>query len=111
MEALGTVLSICRWFIEQKKTNAKAMECLRDMGGSIERMHPVLVGLNTRGLEADSGIIVNLWQCLENAKIIYGKYVHGYSMWKPWVTPGSIKEKADVHTRKVQGRTLSCSWL
>jgi serine/threonine protein kinase len=102
MEALGTVLSICKWFIEQKETNVKAMECLRDMGGNIERMHPVLVNLNTQGLEAASGIIVNLWQCLENAKIIYGKYIHGYSMWKPWVTPGCIKEKAEVHTKKVQ---------
>jgi hypothetical protein len=111
MEALGTVLSICKWFIEQKETNAKAMECLRDMGGSIERMHPVLVGLNTRGLEAASGIIVNLWQCLENAKIIYGKYVHGYSMRKPWVTPGCVKRRPTFTLGKFRGRTLSCSWL
>ena len=102
-EALTSVIAVCKWFMEQKQTNAEAIECLRDMGDSIERMLPVLVKLNTQGLDAASGIIVNLWQCLENTRRIYRKYKHGYTIRKPWMTPGRIKEKAEVHTKKVQG--------
>jgi hypothetical protein len=103
MDALSTAIGICKWFIDLKEVNDEAKEGMLEMRGTIVRMHPVLVSLNTRGLEAASGVIENLWQCLENAKRIYVKYIDGYSFWKPWVTPGCIKGKADTHTRKVKG--------
>jgi tRNA A-37 threonylcarbamoyl transferase component Bud32 len=103
MEALTTAIAICQFFIEQKQLNGEAIEYMSDMRGAIERMHPVLVSLNTQGLAVASGVLENLWQCLENAKRIYVKYIDGYSIWKFWVTPGCIKAKAEVHTKKVQG--------
>ena len=103
MEALATAIAICQFFIEQKQLNGEAIEYMSEMRGTIERMHPVLVSLNTQGLAAASGVLENLWQCLENAKRLYVKYVDGYSIWKFWVTPGCIKAKAEVQTKKVQG--------
>jgi tRNA A-37 threonylcarbamoyl transferase component Bud32 len=103
MEALITAIAICQFFIEQKQLNGEAIEYMGDMRGTIERMHPVLVSLNTQGLAVASGVLENLWQCLENAKRLYVKYVDGYSIWKFWVTPRCIKAKAEVHTKKVQG--------
>ena len=103
MEALVTAIAICQFFIEQKQLNGEAIEYMSEMRGTIERMHPGLVSLNTQGLEAASGVLENLWQCLENAKRLYVKYVDGYSIWKFWVTPGCIKAKAEVQTKKVQG--------
>jgi hypothetical protein len=103
MDALATAISICKWFIDLKEVNDQAKEGMLEMRGTIVRMHPVLVDLNTRGLEAASGVFENLWQCLDNAKRIYVKYIDGYSLWKFWVTPACIKGKADTHSRKVQG--------
>ena len=101
--ALTSVIAGCRWFMEQKQTNDEAIGCLRDMGDSIGRMLPVLLTLNTQGLQDASGIVENLWQSIENAKRIYLKYSKGYSLRKPWVTPAAIKEKAEDQTKKVLG--------
>ena len=57
--------------MEQKQTNDEAIGCLHDMGDSIGRMLPVLLTLNTQGLQDASGIVENLWQSIENAKRIY----------------------------------------
>ncbi len=101
--ALTSVIAGCKWFMEQKQTNDAAIGCLRDMGDSIGRMLPVLLKLNTQGLQDASGIVENLWQCVENAQRIYLKYRKGYSLRKPWVTPAGIKEKAEDQTKKVLG--------
>jgi tRNA A-37 threonylcarbamoyl transferase component Bud32 len=103
MEALTTAIAICQFFIEQRQLNGEAIEYMSDMRGAIERMHPVLVSLNTQGLAVASGVLENVWQCLENAKRLYVKYIDGYSISKFWVTPRCIKAKAEVHTKKVQG--------
>jgi hypothetical protein len=89
--------------MELKEMNEQAKDGMSEMRRTIVRMHPVLENLNTQGLEAASGIIENLWQVLENAKRIYIKYKDGYNLRKFWVTPAKIKEKADTHTKKVQG--------
>jgi hypothetical protein len=103
MDALVTAIAICQFFIEQHQLNVEGIECMSDMRGAIERMHPVLVSLNTQGLAVASGVLENLWQCLENAKRIYVKYIDGYSIRKCWVTPKCIKAKAEAHTQKVHG--------
>ena len=103
MEALATAIAICQFFIEHQQLNGEAKEYMGDMRGAIERMHPVLVSLNTQGLSVASGVLENVWQCLENAKRLYVKYIDGYSIWKFWVTPRCIKAKTEVHTKKVQG--------
>ena len=46
--ALTSVIAGCKWFMEEKKTNEKTIECLRDTGDSIGRMLLVLLKLNTR---------------------------------------------------------------
>ena len=100
--ALTSVIAACQWFMEQKQTNDEAIVCLRDMGDSIERMLPVLLSLNTQGLQDAPGVLENLWQCLENAKRIYLKYKKGYSIRIFWVTPACIKEKAEAQTKKLR---------
>ncbi len=114
--ALTSVIAGCKWFIEQKQNNDSAIGCLRDMGDSIGRMLPVLLQLNPQDLQDTSGIVENLWQCLENAKRIYLKYSKGYSLRKPWVTPPAIK-KAEDQTKKVLGSLnelclaqVECRW-
>jgi hypothetical protein len=42
MDALGTAIIICKWFIELKEMNDEAKEGMREMRGTIVRMHPVL---------------------------------------------------------------------
>jgi tRNA A-37 threonylcarbamoyl transferase component Bud32 len=103
MDVLFTVIELCKWFVDSVEQNVEAIQTLRDMHASIVRMHPHLLKLKKQDLQDESGILDNLWQCLENAKRIYRKYKHGYSIKRPLMTAARINDKVRVHTKKVQG--------
>jgi hypothetical protein len=101
--ALKGVVTLCRWFIDQRAANNEAQQNLHDLRTGIEDILPVLEEINEDDptLKSAAGVFETLWVCLEGAKNIYIKYRDGWSINKPWVMPGCIKTKADYHKGKV----------
>jgi hypothetical protein len=105
VSALKEAVNFCKWIIDQRAVNNEAQKNLHDLRTSIEDILPVLEAIKEDDptLKSAERIFASLWQCLQDAKHIYLKYMNGWSIRKPFVTPAHIKGKAAYHKDKVQG--------